>query len=84
MEKLLPDHLKALWQAVDQKQLTVDAFMSQQEHLLAVYQQMWEQALCLEGYQNLSESLLTELGSYMGCSDMAAIQRQCVQAVATR
>jgi 2-polyprenyl-3-methyl-5-hydroxy-6-metoxy-1,4-benzoquinol methylase len=83
MERLLPDHLKTLWQAVDQKQLTIDAFMSEQERLLDVYRQIWEQALRLEGHQNLSESLLAELGSYMGCADMAEIQRQCVHAVAT-
>jgi mycofactocin glycosyltransferase len=83
MEELLPDQLKTLWQAVDQKQLAVDAFMSEQERLLGAYRQTWAQALCLEGHQDLSESLLAELGSYMGCTDMAAIQRQCVQAVAT-
>jgi 2-polyprenyl-3-methyl-5-hydroxy-6-metoxy-1,4-benzoquinol methylase len=44
---------------------------------------MWEQALRLEEHQTLSESLLAELGSYMGYADMAEIQRQCVQALAT-
>ena len=83
MEELLPDQLKTLWQAVDQKQLAVDAFMSEQERLLAAYRQTWVQALRLEGHQDLSESLLAELGSYMGCADMAEIQRQCVHAVAT-
>ncbi len=83
MEKLLPDQLKALWQAVDQKQLTVDAFMSEQDRLLAAYRQTWEQALLLGRYKGLSESLLAELGSYMGCADMAEIQGQCVHAVAT-
>jgi 2-polyprenyl-3-methyl-5-hydroxy-6-metoxy-1,4-benzoquinol methylase len=83
MEKLLSDQLKTLWQAVDQKHLTVDAFMSEQERLLVAYRQMWEQALCLAGYQNLSQSLLAELGSYMGCADIAEMQRQCVQALAT-
>ena len=83
MEKLLPDQLKTLWQAVDQQQLTVEAFTSEQERLLAAYRQTWEQALLLEGYKGLSEGLLAELGSYMGCEDMAEIQRQCVHAVAT-
>lgn len=83
MEKLLPDHLKTLWQAVDQQQLTVDAFISEQERLLAVYRQMWEQALRLEGHQHLAESLLAELGSYLGCANMAEIQRRCVHAVTT-
>jgi 2-polyprenyl-3-methyl-5-hydroxy-6-metoxy-1,4-benzoquinol methylase len=44
---------------------------------------MWEQALCLEGHQDLSESLLAELGSYIGCADLAAIQCQCMHAIAT-
>ncbi len=83
MEKLLPDELKALWQAVDQKQLTVESFMSKQERLLTGYRQIWEQALHLEGHDNLSESLLSELGSYLGCADTAEIQRRCVEAVAT-
>lgn len=83
MEKLLPDQLKALWQAVDQQQLSVEAFTSEQERLLAAHRQTWEQALLLEEYKDLSESLLAELGSYMRCADTAEIQRQCVQAVAT-
>jgi 2-polyprenyl-3-methyl-5-hydroxy-6-metoxy-1,4-benzoquinol methylase len=57
--------------------------MSEQERLLAAYRQTWGQALCLAGQQDLSESLLAELGAYMGCTDMAEIRRQCVQAVAT-
>jgi hypothetical protein len=35
MEQLLPDQLKALWQAVDQQQLSVEAFTREQERLLA-------------------------------------------------
>ena len=62
MEKLLPDQLKALWQAVDQKQLTVEAFTSEQERLLGAHRQTWEQALRLAEHQALSESLLAELG----------------------
>lgn len=83
MEQLLPDQLKALWHAVDQQQLSVEAFTSEQERLLAAHRQTWEQALLLEGYKDLAESLLAELGSYMRCTDMAEVQRQCVQAVAT-
>jgi 2-polyprenyl-3-methyl-5-hydroxy-6-metoxy-1,4-benzoquinol methylase len=83
MEKLLPDQLKALWHAVDQKQLTVEAFMSEQERLLAAYQGAWEQALCLEGHQDLQASLLAELGAYTHCDNTAEIQRRCVHAVTT-
>jgi 2-polyprenyl-3-methyl-5-hydroxy-6-metoxy-1,4-benzoquinol methylase len=57
--------------------------MSEQDRLLAAYLQTWEQALLLEGYKGLSESLLAELGSYMGCADMAEVQRQCMHVVAT-
>jgi 2-polyprenyl-3-methyl-5-hydroxy-6-metoxy-1,4-benzoquinol methylase len=83
MEQLLPDQLKALWQAVDQQQLSVEAFTREQERLLATHRQTWEQALLLEGYKDLSASLLAELGSYMHCADMAEVQRHCMQAVAT-
>jgi 2-polyprenyl-3-methyl-5-hydroxy-6-metoxy-1,4-benzoquinol methylase len=83
MEKLLPDQLKALWQAVDQKQLTVEAFMSEQERLLTAYRGAWEQALRLEGHQDLQASLLAELGTYMHCDNTAEIQRRCVHAVTT-
>ena len=76
MEQLLPDQLKALWQAVDQQQLSLEAFTSEQERLLAAYRQTWEQALLLEEYKGLSESLLAELGAYMRCTDMAEIQRR--------
>ena len=83
MEKLLPDQLKALWQAVDQKQLTVEAFMSEQERLLAAYRGTWEQALRLEGHQDLQASLLAELGVYTHCDNTAELQRRCIHAVAT-
>jgi hypothetical protein len=65
MEKLLPDQLRALWQAVDQKQLTTEAFTREQDRLQGEYQQTWQQALCLGGYQDLHASLLAELGVYM-------------------
>jgi SAM-dependent methyltransferase len=82
MEKLLPDQLKELWQAVDQKQLTTETFTSEQERLLGAYRQTWEQALCLEGHRDLQESLLSELGLYMQCADLAELQRRCTHAVA--
>jgi 2-polyprenyl-3-methyl-5-hydroxy-6-metoxy-1,4-benzoquinol methylase len=83
MERLLPDRLKELWQAVEQKQLTIEAFSSEQERLLAVYQGIWKHALLLDGHQELKESLFSELSLYMKCEDMAEIQRRCIQAVAT-
>jgi mycofactocin glycosyltransferase len=83
MEKLLPDQLRALWHAVDQKQLTTEEFTRAQERLLGEYQHTWQQALHLHGQQNLQASLLAELGVYMRCDDVAELQHRCMQAVAT-
>ena len=83
MEKLLPDQLKALWQAVDQKQLTTEEFTREQERLLGEYRQTWAQALLRQGHLDLQASLLAELSVYMHCDDLAEIQRRCEQAVAT-
>ncbi len=82
MNKLLPDQLKELWQAVDRQQLSVEAFSAEQERLLAEYRTIWNHALLWQGHQDLQESLLSELGSYVGCEDVAEIQLRCQQAVA--
>ena len=81
--KLLPDELTDLWQSVEQHELSVEAFTREQERLLAQYRQTWEDALLLQGHRDLRESLLTELGLYTQCSDLAEIERLCTQAVAT-
>ena len=83
MEKLLPDQLKALWHAVEQKQLTTEEFTREQDRLLGDYQQTWKQALLRTGHQDLRESLLAELSVYMHCADLTEMQRRCEQAVAT-
>jgi 2-polyprenyl-3-methyl-5-hydroxy-6-metoxy-1,4-benzoquinol methylase len=80
--KLLPDELRDLWQAVERQELSVEAFTREQERLLAGYRQTWEEALLLEGQRDLQESLLTELGHYTRCSDLAEIERLCTHAVA--
>ncbi|MBI3330388.1 MAG: class I SAM-dependent methyltransferase [Nitrospinae bacterium] len=82
MEKLLPDQLKELWQSVVQKQLTTEAFTSEQERLLAEYRNTWKRALLLEGYEDLPESIFAELGRYVGCEDLAEVQLRCTHAVA--
>ena len=80
MEMLLPDQLKALWHAVDQKQLTTDEFTREHERLLGEYQQIWKQALILKEQQELQTSLLSELGAYMQCDDVAELRRRCERA----
>jgi 2-polyprenyl-3-methyl-5-hydroxy-6-metoxy-1,4-benzoquinol methylase len=77
MQKLLPDHLKELWQSVDRKQLTVEHFNEEQKSCLAEYRELWEQALILKGHDNLQESLCSELALYSGCEDLSEIQRRC-------
>jgi len=74
--ELLPDILNELWQTVDGKQFTEEQFYSEQERLLDDYRTTWKQALVLEGHQDLKESLLWELGSYLGHQDLAAIERR--------
>jgi SAM-dependent methyltransferase len=81
-QALLPDELKDLWQAVERQELTVEAFTREQDRLLAGYRRIWEDALLLEGQPDLRESLLTELGLYTQCSDLAEVERLCTHAVA--
>ena len=83
MEMLLPDRLKALWHAVDQKQLTTEEFSKENERLLGAYQQTWKQALLRQPQQDLQASLLSELGVYMQCDEVEVLQRRCERAVET-
>jgi mycofactocin glycosyltransferase len=83
MEKLLPDILKELWQTVDGRQFTGAQFYLEQERLLDDYRATWKQALVLEGHQDLKESLLWELGSYLGCQDLGEIERKGQAAMTT-
>jgi len=82
MEQLLPDRLKELWRAVDENRLSVEAFTREQERLLDDYRRTWADALVLAGNPTLRESLLSELGTYMSCSDRAEIEARCARAVA--
>ncbi len=77
MEKLLPDVLKDLWQRVDEQQFTGERFYYEKERLLDEYRRTWSQALILDGQPDLKESLLWELGCYVGCGDLVEVQRRC-------
>jgi len=81
MDKLLPDQLKDFWQTVVQHEHTPEEYTETYNHLLADYRQTWERALILDGHQELSESLLAELGDYTQCQDKTEIRRRCEQAV---
>jgi 2-polyprenyl-3-methyl-5-hydroxy-6-metoxy-1,4-benzoquinol methylase len=81
MEKLLADRLKELWQSVEQQELSTEEFNLKQERGLADYRKIWSDSLLLEGYEDLQESLLAELGLYMKCEDLTEIERRCRGAV---
>lgn len=78
MERLLPDVLKELWRTVDENRLTGEQYYLERERLLDDYRRTWRQALVLEAHDDLKESLLWELGSYLGCEDLAEIERRCM------
>lgn len=82
MEQLLPDQLKALWQFVDRGEMSLEAFEAQQARMLGLCRGVWADALRLEGYDDLLESLLAELGQYVGCDDREQIANRCRGAVA--
>lgn len=82
MEQLLPDRLKALWQLVDRGVMTAEALRAEQAQRLDDCRAVWAEALRLEGHHDLQESLLTELGDYVGCHDLDQVERRCRDAVA--
>jgi 2-polyprenyl-3-methyl-5-hydroxy-6-metoxy-1,4-benzoquinol methylase len=83
MEPLAPEQLKKLWQSVERKQVAQEEYALQEEKLLDAYSSVWRQALLLDGYTDLQESLLLELSRYLGCVDVAEIRRRCQEAVNT-
>jgi SAM-dependent methyltransferase len=82
MVKLLPDQLRELWEAVDQRRLTAEVVSREQERLLGEYRNTWKQALLLGGHQDLQESILSELAVYTRIEDLSEIRRRCGHAVA--
>ncbi len=77
MEKLLPDVLKELWQTVEEEHLDDQQFYAEKERLLEEYRRRWSRALILDGRRELKDSLLRELGSYLGNTDFEEIERRC-------
>jgi SAM-dependent methyltransferase len=77
VEKLLPEVLKDLWETVDELSFTGEQFYSEKERLLDNYRQIWKRAILLPGYDNLRDSLLSELSGYLGLSDLTEVERRC-------
>jgi hypothetical protein len=81
MDKLLPGELIGFWQTVVQHEHTTVEYTEAYDRLLAEYRQTWEGALISDGHQDLSASLLAELGRYTQGEDNAEVRHRCVQAV---
>lgn len=78
LSQLLPDALQDLWQKVDEGQLSSDQFYREQQRRLAEHRAVWRAALILREYSSsLRESLLRELGDYVGCDDLSEAERRC-------
>ena len=82
MQKLLPEYLKEFWQSVESRGDSAEDYTREYDRALSEYRQTWTRALVLPTHDDLRESLLSELGSYTQCSDLAEIRRRCEQAVA--
>lgn len=81
MENLLPDKLKTLWQGVDKGRLSAEEFQQEQERLIAEYRRTWTRALLLDGFDDLEESMVFEIGLYTGNEDMGEMKRRCLDAL---
>ena len=82
MENLLPDTLKIMWRYVDEGNLSAEDFQREQERLVGEYRRTWTRALLLENFQDLEESIVSEISGYTGNQDREEIRRRCLHAVA--
>jgi mycofactocin glycosyltransferase len=80
MDRLLPDQLKAAWQAVEAKSLTAEEFDARQQDWLEEYREIWRQALLLDGQSDLARSLPAEIALFSGDS-VEEVERRCKRAV---
>jgi len=80
MEKLLPELLKNLWNTVDGKRYTEEQYESEKECLLDGYRHQWIGSLLTDRHRNLKQSLVAELGAYLGTKDLTEVERRCAAA----
>ncbi|MHC1728450.1 MAG: class I SAM-dependent methyltransferase [Syntrophobacteraceae bacterium] len=83
IQGLLPDELVCLWGTVQEGQLSSDRFYQIQDRLLEEYREQWKQALLLDGWSDLPESIVREIGSYLGEQDSGKTRQLCDQALET-
>jgi len=80
MELLLPDRLKAAWEAVEAKTLSAEEYNSRQQSWTAAYRDAWREALLLDGHSDLIQSLIAEIALFSGES-LAEVEGRCKRAV---
>src|SRR5262245_29126408 len=77
----LPDRLRAVWEEVSAGRLSRGAAAVEQERQLDAYRTEWSRALLYDGEQNLRTSLLQEVATYYGMTDLAEVEQRCAHAV---
>src|SRR5262249_40326791 len=82
MDALLPDQLKAAWQAVESGTLDAQQWAAQEQRGLAAYRERWRSALLVDGQSELAASLLHELSAFTGVA-REEVERRCRAAVET-
>src|SRR5579859_6881784 len=83
MQKLLPDELMELWETVDESRFTSEQFYDEQLRRLEAYRTTWARALVLEEQPDLRQSLVWELGRYLGIEDLDGLWQRCREATQT-
>jgi mycofactocin glycosyltransferase len=80
---LLPEELKALWRGVDEGRRTREEATAEQARLVGERRRVWSDALIEKGARSLQESLLRELGAYLGIADLAVVEERCKRSLET-
>lgn len=83
IQGLLPDELVRLWGTVEEGRLSLDRFYQLQDRLLEEYRELWKQALLLGGGSDLQESIVREIGAYLGETDSGKTRQLCDEALST-
>jgi mycofactocin glycosyltransferase len=73
--------VKQLWTAGQRDHVPAERLWHEQERLTAEYKDIWSDSLRLDGHADLKSSLLSEVGEYVGCSDLDRVEQRCRGAV---
>jgi 2-polyprenyl-3-methyl-5-hydroxy-6-metoxy-1,4-benzoquinol methylase len=79
----LPDRLRLLWQEVEAKRMSTEAYAAQQEQWLDDYRRQWWEAMRENAHEDLRTGLLREVAAYYQITDLAEVERRCASAIAT-